>query len=62
MVVCYVFAMTIMLIVLDFKFNYEERQEFSKQFNNYGVLIFQIIDFTLLTTSTGILFYLLAKQ
>ena len=56
------FAMTIMLIVLDFKFNYEERQEFSKQFNNYGVLIFQIIDFTLLTTSTGILFYLLAKQ
>lgn len=54
--------MTIMLIVLDFKFNYEERQEFSMQFNNYGVLTFQIIDFTLLTTSIGILFYLLAKQ
>ena len=51
-----------MLIVLDFTYNYEERHEFSMQFNNYGVLTFQIIDFTLLSTSTGILFYLLTKQ
>ena len=62
LIVCYVFAMTIMLLVLDLKYNYEERQDFSKQFNDYGVLVFQITDFTLLTSSIGILFYLLAKQ
>ena len=59
---CYVLAMTVTFIVLDITLTYSEKLHFSKQYNDYGVLAFQITDFTLMTTSIGILFYLLFKQ
>ena len=54
--------MVTMFLIFDYTSEYKKRIEISENFNDYGVLIFQITDFTLLTTSIGVLFYLLAQQ